>query len=73
MINVNYAIKSGHLVAELVEALCYKPKVAGSIPNGVLRFFIDLIIPAALVPWVDSASDRNEYPKFLLGVKAVGP
>jgi len=26
-------------------------KVAGSIPNGVMGFFIDLIHPAALWPW----------------------
>jgi hypothetical protein len=27
-------------------------KVAGSIPDGVSRIFIDIILPAALWPWV---------------------
>ena len=26
-----------------------------------LEYFIDIILPAALWPWVDSASNRNEY------------
>jgi hypothetical protein len=26
-------------------------KVAGSISDGVLKFFIDIILPAALWPW----------------------
>ena len=33
----------------MVEALRYK--VAGSIPDGVIEFFIDIILPAALCPW----------------------
>jgi hypothetical protein len=28
-----------HAVAQLVEALRYKPKVAGSIPDGVIGIF----------------------------------
>jgi hypothetical protein len=49
----------------LVEALCYNPKVVCSI--GSLRFF-----RPRYAPGVDSASNRNEYEKFLLGVKADG-
>ena len=30
----------GHAVAQLVEAPRYKPEVAGSIPDGVIRFFL---------------------------------
>jgi hypothetical protein len=37
-----------------------------------LEFFIDLILPAALWPGVDSVSKRNEYQRYLLGVKAAG-
>jgi hypothetical protein len=37
-------------------------KVAGSIPDEV-NFKIYLILPAALVPAVYSASNRNEYQK----------
>jgi hypothetical protein len=41
-----YSNEEGHAVAQLVEALRYKP--------GSLEFFIDIILS------VDSASDRNE-------------
>jgi hypothetical protein len=37
-----------------------------------LDFFIDIILVAALWPWVNSASNRNEYQEYFLGVKAVG-
>jgi len=35
-----------------------------------LEFFIDIILPAALCPGVDSASNGNEYQEYFLGVKA---
>jgi hypothetical protein len=43
----------GLAVAQLVEALRYLAgrTVAGSIPYGVIGFFIDLILSAALWPW----------------------
>jgi hypothetical protein len=44
-------------------------KVAGLNPDGSLGFFIDIILPAALWQWVDSASNRNEYQKYFLGDK----
>jgi hypothetical protein len=31
--------KWGHVVAQLVEALRYKPEVMGSIPDGVIGIF----------------------------------
>jgi len=37
-----------------------------------LEFFIDIVLPAALWPWVYSVSDRNEYQVYFLGVKAAG-
>jgi len=37
-----------------------------------LEFFIDIILPIALWPGVDSASNRNEYQGYFLGVKAAG-
>jgi hypothetical protein len=37
--------------AQLVEALCHKPIGQGSNPDEVIRFFIDLILPAVLWPW----------------------
>jgi hypothetical protein len=33
------------------------------------EFFIDIILPAALWPGFDSASNRNEYQEYLLGGK----
>jgi len=30
------------------------------------------ILPVALWPWGDSASNRNEYQEYFLGVKAAG-
>ena len=35
-------------VAQVVEALRYKPEGRGFITGGVVRFFIDIILPAAL-------------------------
>ena len=42
-------------------------KVAGSIPDGVIRIFLFHYCPGA-----DSASNRNEYQEHLLEVKAAG-
>jgi hypothetical protein len=36
----------GHVVAQVVEALCYKSEGRGS-----LGFFIDIILPTAIWPW----------------------
>jgi len=36
------------------------------------EFFSDIILPVAPWPWVDSASNRNEYQVYFLGVKAAG-
>ena len=45
-------------------------KVAGSIVS--LEFFIDIILPAALWPWVYLVSNKNDYQEYFLGVKAAG-
>ena len=48
-------------------------KVAGSIPAGVSGFFIDIkSLRSHYGPGVDSASNRNEYQEYFLGVKAAG-
>jgi hypothetical protein len=36
------------------------------------EFFFDIILPAAYGPGVDSASNRNEYQEYFLGLKADG-
>ena len=48
-------------------------KVAGSIPGGVIGIF-HLYNPSGpqYDPGVDSASNRNEYQEYFLGVKAAG-
>jgi len=48
-------------------------KVAGSIPAGVTGFFIDIkSFCSHYGLGVDSASNRNEYQEYFLGVKAAG-
>jgi hypothetical protein len=37
-----------------------------------LEFFIDIILPAALRPWDDPASNINDYQEYFLEVKAAG-
>jgi hypothetical protein len=55
----------------VVEALRYKPE-GGRINQVLLEFFIDILLPTALSPGVDSASNRNEYQEYFLGVKPAG-
>ena len=62
-----------HRVSTVVKVLCYKWKVAVSIPAGVSGFFIDIkSFRSHYGPGVDSASNRNEYQEYFLGVKAAG-
>jgi hypothetical protein len=56
--------KAGHAVAHLVESLRYKLKVVSSIPIDVSGMIGRT--------GVDSASNRNEYWEYFLGVKAAG-
>jgi hypothetical protein len=58
--------KWGHALAQLVEALGYKPEGHGFDSRWCQIFFVDII------PGVDSASNRNEYQECFLGVKATG-
>ena len=65
--------KCAHTVAQLVEALLYKPEGRGFDSRwchwdfSLTRFFRPH--PG---PGVDSASNRNEYQEYFLGVKAAG-
>jgi len=44
-------------------------KVAGSIPNGVIENFSLTSFPPHYGPWVESASNRNEYQEYFLFCK----
>jgi hypothetical protein len=63
-------------VAQWLRYCATNRKVAGSISDGVIGIFhwhfIDIILPIALWPGIDSASNRNEYQEHFLGVKAAG-
>jgi len=63
----------GTMVAQWLRCCATNQKVAGSIPAGVIGFFID--IKSFLLhygPGVDSAFNRNEYQENFLGVKVAG-
>ena len=68
---INYApylFTSGTAVARTTNR-----KVAGSIPTGVSGFFIDIkSFRSNYGPGVDSASNRNKYQEYFVGVKAAG-
>ena len=63
----------GTAVAQWLRCCATNRKVAGSIPAGVSGFFIDITtFRSHYSPRVDSASNRNEYQEYFLGVKAAG-
>ena len=58
-------------MAQWLRSCATNRKVAGSIPAGVSRIFIDVkSFRSHYGPGVDSASNRNEYQEHFLGVKA---
>jgi len=62
-----------HTVAQWLRCCATNRKVAGSIPAGVNGFFIDIkSFRSHYGTGVDSASNRNEYQEYFLGVKAAG-
>ena len=64
---------SGTAVAQWLRCCATNRKVAGSIPADVSVFFIDIkSFRSHYGPVVDSASTRNEYQEYFLGVKAAG-
>ena len=61
----------GTAVAQWLRCCATNRKVVGSIPTGVSGFFIDIMyFGSHCGPGVDSASNRNEYQEYFLGVKA---
>ena len=68
-----YNIILGTAVAQWLRCCATIRKVAGSIPAGVSGFFIDIkSFRSHYGPGVDSASNRNEYQEYFLGVKLAG-
>jgi len=60
----------GTAVAQWLRCCATNRKVAGLISAGVSRFFIDTkSFRSHYGPGVDSASNRNEYQEYFLGVK----
>jgi hypothetical protein len=63
----------GTAVAHCLRCCATIRKVAGSIPVGVIGFFIDVkSFRSHYGPGVDSASKRNDYQEHFLAVKAAG-
>jgi len=63
----------GTAVGQWLRCCVTNRKVACSIPDGVNGIFIDIkSFRSHYGPGVDSASNRNEYQKLFLGVKAAG-
>ena len=66
-------VSGGDRGGTVVKVLCYKSEGPGSIPVGVSGFFIEIkSFRSHYGPGVDSASNRNEYQEYFLGVKAAG-
>ena len=60
----------GTAVAQWLRCCAINRKVAGSIPAGVSGFFIDIkSFRLHYGPGVETASNRNEYQEYFLGVK----
>jgi hypothetical protein len=63
----------GTAVGQWLRCCVTNRKVAGSTPAGVSGFFIDVkSFRPHYDPGVDSASNRNVYQKYFLGVKTAG-
>jgi len=63
----------GTAVAQWLRCCATNRKVTGSIPAGVNGFSIGIkSFRSRYGPGVDSASNRNEYQEYFLGVKAAG-
>ena len=63
----------GTAIAQWLRCCATNRKVTGSIPAGVSGFFIDIKSFRSLYGHgVESASNRNEYQEYFLGLKAAG-
>ena len=69
-----YMFRAGTAVAQWLKCCATNRKVVGSIPAGVSGFSLTLkeSFRSHYGPGVDSASNRDEYQEYFLGVKAAG-
>jgi len=68
--NLIVCVKVGTMVAQWLRCCPTNRKVAGSIPAGVIGFFIYIeFFRPHYGPGIDSASNRNEYQEYFLRVK----
>jgi hypothetical protein len=66
-------IYMGHAVTQLVEVLCYKPEGCGFDSRWChWNFSLTYSFLPHYGPGIYSASNRNEYQEYFLGVKTVG-
>jgi len=71
--NVVISERWGHAVAQLVEALRYKPERRGFDSRWChWNFSLTQSCRPHHDPGVDSASNRNEYQEYFKGVKTAG-
>ena len=72
-IYTHYSFVLETAVAQWLRCCATNRKVAGSIPDGVIRISIDIkSFRSHYGPGVDSASNGNEYQEYFLGIKAAG-
>ena len=50
-VQISSVTQHSNAVAQWLRCCATNPKVAGSIPDGVIGIFIDIILPIALWPW----------------------
>jgi len=68
---IELRVNKGTAVAQWLRNCVTKRKVAGSIPAGFSGFFIDIkSFRSHYGPGANSASNRNKYQEYFLGVKA---
>ena len=71
--NTHIHYVAGTAVAQWLRCCATNRKVAGSIPAGVTGFFVHIkSFRSHYGPGIDSASNRNEYQEYFLGVKTAG-
>jgi len=69
---ITHSFNLGARGGVVVKVLRYKPASRGSIPDSVIGIVQWQSFRSHYDPGVDSASNKNEYQVYFLGVKATG-